>query len=161
MNERHYKRTMDLEVVREYIRNCSQTTSFYLGADSERYKRNGIWMADFTSVVVCHLDSCHGGKVFGEIETARDFDQRMAKPSMRLLGEVHRVAELFEKLKDVLADRNVEVHLDLNSKKIHASNAVVAEALGYIKGMCGIDAQLKPNAWAGSYVADRFSEVCV
>jgi uncharacterized protein len=160
MVEKKMKRSMDLDVVRDYILKCSRSTSFYLGSDSERYKKNGIWVADFTTVVVCHIDSCHGAKVFGQIETARDYDQRKDKPSMRLLGEVHRVAELFDTLKDVLQDRRVEVHLDLNSKKIHASNAVVAEALGYIKGTCGIDAHLKPNAFAASFCADRFSEVC-
>lgn len=158
----YIKHKMDVDFVKEFIKNCSATTSFYLGSDSERYRnRNGIWVADFTTVVVCHIDSCHGAKVFGQIETAPDYDQRKDKPSMRLLGEVHRVAMLFDTLKDVLEDRHVEVHLDLNSKKIHASNAVVAEALGYIKGTCGIDAMLKPDAFAASFCADRFSEVCV
>ena len=160
MSERVMRRTMDFDVARQYIRDCSETTSFYLGSDSERYKKNGIWVADFTTVVVCHIDSCHGAKVFGQIETAPDYDRKMSKPSMRLLGEVYRVAELFDALKDVLEDRHVEVHLDLNSKKIHASNAVVSEALGYIKGTCGLDAILKPDAFAASFGADRFSEVC-
>lgn len=150
---------MDYPKVKDYIRNCSEQTLFYLGSDSERYKKNGLWYADYTIVVVCHIDGCHGCKVFGEVQTARDYDQRKDRPSMRLMGEVHRVAGLFTKLHDVLEDRYVEIHLDLNSKKIHASNLVVTEALGYIKGVCNVDAQLKPNAFAASFAADRLKEI--
>jgi len=150
---------MDMALVSDYIRKCSKESKFYLGSDSERYKRKGIWYADYTVVVVCHIDGCHGCKVFGEVQTARDYDQRKDRPSMRLMGEVYRVAELFGKLEPVLKSRYVEVHIDINSKKIHASNIVAAQAIGYIKGVCNIDAQLKPNAFAASFAADRVKEI--
>jgi uncharacterized protein len=150
---------MDISIVAEYIRNCSPESKFYLGSDSERYKRKGVWYADYTIVVVAHIDGRHGCKVFGEIQTARDYDQRKDRPSMRLMGEVYRVAELFGRLQDVLKDRYVEIHLDLNSKKVHASNLVVTEALGYIKGTCNIDAKLKPEAFSASFCADRLKEI--
>jgi predicted RNase H-related nuclease YkuK (DUF458 family) len=31
----------------------------------------------------------------------------------------------------------------------------VQQAIGYIKGTCNVDAQVKPNAFAASYAADR------
>jgi predicted RNase H-related nuclease YkuK (DUF458 family) len=69
------------------------------------------------------------------------------------------VSELFQKLSDVLADRHVEVHLDINPDEKYGSSCVVQQAIGYIKGTCNIIPMVKPNAFAASYAADRLREV--
>ena len=78
---------------------------------------------------------------------------------MRLMNEVYKVSALFQKLADVLEDRDVEVHLDLNPDELHGSNCVIAQAIGYIKGTCNIVPMVKPDAWAASFGADRFSQI--
>ena len=105
---------MDLEKVKAYIDAQSPETSVYLGCDSERVKVDGVWYADYALAVVVHIDSCHGCKIFGEVQRERDWDQRSDKPSMRLMNEVYKVSELFQKMSDVLEDRLVEVHVDFN-----------------------------------------------
>lgn len=153
------KKKLDLEKVRAFIETQSPETKVYLGADSERYKMGGQWVFDVAVVVVIHLDGCHGCKVFGEITTERDFDQRKDKPALRLMAEVYKVSEMFQKLKDVLEDRYVEVHIDISDNRKFGSSCVVNEAIGYIKGVCNIIPMIKPNSPAASFGADRLSQI--
>jgi predicted RNase H-related nuclease YkuK (DUF458 family) len=145
----------DIEQVKQFIVEQSPETKVYLGADSERLNVRGIWYADYTLAVVVHIDGKHGCKIFGDIQRERDYDQKANKPAMRLMNEVYKVSELFQQLADVLEDRHVEVHLDINPNDKYASNIVVSQAIGYIKGTCNITAQVKPDAFAASYAADR------
>jgi predicted RNase H-related nuclease YkuK (DUF458 family) len=66
---------------------------------------------------------------------------------------------LYLKLADVLEDREVEVHLDINPNDEYGSSCVVQEAVGYIRGMCNVVPLVKPNAFAASYCADRLKEI--
>jgi predicted RNase H-related nuclease YkuK (DUF458 family) len=150
---------MDLDLVKAFIHAQSPETSVYLGCDSERVKVNGVWHADYALAVVVHIDSCHGCKIFGEVHRERDWDQRSDKPSMRLMNEVYKVSELFQKMADVLEDRLVEVHLDINPDQMHKSSVVVNQAIGYIKGTCNVIPMVKPKAFAASYAADRLDWV--
>jgi predicted RNase H-related nuclease YkuK (DUF458 family) len=152
-------REFNLQEVKDYILQSSPETKIYLGADSERVKVGDHWYADYTLAVVVHIDGNHGCKIFGSVQRERDYDQKANKPSMRLMQEVYKVSDLFHELADVLADRHVEVHLDINPNERYKSNAVVQQAVGYIKGTCNIDAQVKPKAFAASYAADRLKFV--
>jgi len=151
----HTMYEFNIQEVRDFIAAQSPETKVYLGADSERVKVNGVWHADYTLAVVVHIDGCHGCKIFGSVTRERDWDQKANKPSMRLMNEVYKVSDLFHELSEVLQDRHVEVHLDINPNERYKSSAVVQQAVGYIKGTCNIDAQVKPRAFAASYAADR------
>lgn len=150
---------LDLEYVKTFIRNQSPSTKIYIGADSERFKVNGQWYADYTLAVVVHIDGQHGCKIFGEVQREADYDQKKNKPAMRLMNEVYKVSALFQDLADVLEDRHVEVHLDINPDERYGSSCVVQQAIGYIKGTCNVVPMVKPNAFAASYAADRLKQV--
>ena len=150
---------LNLEEVKEFIKAQSPETKIYLGADSERMNVNGTWYADYLLAVVIHIDGNKGCKIFGEIQRERDYDQRKDKPSMRLMNEVMKVSEMFHRLSDVLEDRHVEVHLDLNPNEVYGSSCVVQQAIGYIKGTCNITPMVKPRAPAASYASDRLKHV--
>jgi len=147
---------MDLIEVKNFIESQSPSTKIYIGADSERFRMDGKWYADYTLAVVVHIDGCHGCKIFGEIQRELDYDQKKSKPAMRLMNEVYKVSDLFQELADVLEDRYVEVHLDINPNELYGSSCVVQQAIGYIKGTCNVVPMVKPNAFAASYAADRF-----
>ncbi len=152
----------DLEQVREFIRKSSDTTSIYVGADSERYRgRNEQWYADYTVAIVIHMDSSRGCKVFGKVDTERDYDNRHDRPSLRLMNEVYRAAQMYLDLIDVIGDRHCEVHLDINPDEMHGSSCVIQQATGYIRGMCGFAPKVKPDAFSASYAADRHKEILV
>lgn len=150
---------MNLAEVKKYIEAQSPSTKIYIGADSERFKMNGKWYADYTLAVVVHIDGCHGCKIFGEVHREIDYDQKKSKPAMRLMNEVYKVSELFQSLADVLEDRYVEVHLDINPNEMYGSSCVVQQAIGYIKGTCNVVPMVKPKAFAASYAADRLKHV--
>ena len=150
---------IDIAQVKEFIEAQSSSTKIYLGADSERMKRNGKWYADYTLAIVVHIDGCHGCKIFGEVQTELDYDYKASKPSMRLMNEVYKVAELYQKLVDAIGERDVEIHLDINPDLKHNSSIVIQQVVGYIKGVCNVVPMVKPNAFAASYAADRLKEV--
>lgn len=150
---------MNIDEVKDFINAQSPSTKIYIGADSERFKIDGKWYADYTLAVVVHIDGCHGCKIFGEVQREIDYDQKKSKPAMRLMNEVYKVSELFQTLAGVLEDRYVEVHLDINPNMMYGSSCVVQQAIGYIKGTCNVIPMVKPRAFAASYAADRLKEV--
>jgi len=148
-------RKIDIEEVKQYINTQTPETRIYIGVDSERIKINRVWYADYTAAIVVHIDGKHGCKLFGEVTRERDYDQRANRPNTRLMTEVYKVSELYLKLADVLEDRLVEVHLDINPDNHHASSNVVSQAIGYIRGTCNVVPLVKPDAFAATYAADR------
>lgn len=150
---------LDLDEVKNFILAQTPSTKVYIGADSERFKVDGKWYADYTLAVVVHIDGCHGCKIFGEVQRELDYDQKKSKPALRLMNEVYKVSDLFQSLADVLHDRHVEVHLDINPNLMFGSSCVVQQAIGYIKGTCNVIPMVKPNAFAASYAADRLKHV--
>ena len=150
-----FDKRIDLEEVKEFIATCGPETKVYLGSDSERVKIDGHWYADYITVIVIHVDGKHGCKIFGQIIRERDWDQKKDKPRMRLMTECYQVAGMYLELAQMI-DNDMEVHLDLNPNKQYGSSCVVDEAIGYIKGMCGVTPLVKPEAFAASYAADRY-----
>ena len=151
---------MNIDEVREFIRNTSDLSNIYIGADSERYRgRDNQWYADYTVAVVVHLDGSRGCKVFGDVTTERDYYKRHDRPAYRLLNEVYKASAMYLELFEAIGDRHVEVHLDINPDELHGSSCVIQQATGYIRGMCGFAPKVKPEAFAASYAADRLKEI--
>lgn len=149
------KKRIDIQEVSDYINNCSPETKIYIGVDSERLRIEGVWYADYISAVVVHIDGKHGCKIFGAVEREQEFSQSPKRPKMRLMNEVYRAADLYLELSKLIA-HDIQVHLDLNPSDLHGSNVAVAEAVGYIKGICNVIPMVKPNAPAASYCADQW-----
>lgn len=153
------RREINIEEVREFIKKQGPNTKIYMGADSERLLVDGKAYADYTLAIVVHIDGRHGAKIFGEIHRELDYDRSRDKPRMRLMTEVYKIADLYLKLADILEDRPVEIHLDINPDVKYGSNCIIHEAVGYIKGVCNVTPIVKPNAFAASYCADRLKFV--
>ena len=150
------RKAINIDEVRDFIMAQTPETKIYIGGDSERFLIGKDWYADYIMVVVVHINGNNGCKIFGEVQRERDWDKKRDKPRMRLMNEVYKIAELYLKLHDVLEDREVQVHLDINPNEMHGSSCVINEAVGYIKGMCNVIPMVKPKAFAASYAADRY-----
>lgn len=156
------KKKLDLQIVRDYLANSSKESKVYIGCDSVRYKKRGEWFADYATVIVVHIDGKHGCKIFGEVVTEKDYAPmkgKKPKPNYRLMNECYRVSSTYIELYDCIGDREVELHLDINPNPKYASNEVVQQAVGYIRGTCDIDPKIKPEAFCASYAADRFAHL--
>jgi predicted RNase H-related nuclease YkuK (DUF458 family) len=153
-------KNMNIDEVRGFIQNSSELSCVYIGADSERYRgKDNQWYADYTVAVVIHIDGSRGCKVFGQVETERDYDKRHDRPAYRLMNEVYKASAMYLELYEAIGDRHVEVHLDINPDELHGSSCVIQQATGYIRGMCGFAPKVKPDAFAASYAADRLKEI--
>ena len=142
--------------IREYIeKHTTDRCKVYIGTDSKRFRRDNVWFARFATAVVIHKESKHGCKVFVIESTERDFDAKQGRPINRMMMEVYKTQEVYDNLKEFLTNREVEIHLDINPDEHHGSNCALSQAVGYIKGVCGIDAKVKPFALAASFAADH------
>ena len=91
--------------------------------------------------------------------TEPDFTTDKTKPTLRLMNEAYKVDALYDLIKESIGDRYREIHLDINTDESHNSHLVLAQAAGYIRGVCGIEPKVKPEAFASSAVADRYTRV--
>lgn len=152
-------RRIDIDEVRQFISEQPENTKVYIGGDSERFKVDGVFYADYMTVIIVHIGGKHGCRIFGEVVRERDFDQKKNRPRFRLMNEVYKISEMYLKLSEVLDDMDVEIHLDINPDEKHGSSCVITEAIGYIKGTCMVTPLVKPQSWAASHAADRFKGI--
>lgn len=140
----------------EYIKQSSPQSSVYIGCDSIRYKKGKKrakgrqWYAKYSTVIIIHIDSKHGGKVFHHTVSEPDYGNLKT----RLLTEVQMAVEAALAVVDVIGDRHMEVHLDLNGSPSHKSNVALKEAVGWVQGM-GFEPVIKPEAFAACHAADH------
>jgi len=146
----------DIQEVKDYLHNVGENSKIYLGCDSQKHKKGGVWFANFAIVLVVHINGVNGCKVFGFKDKERVYDS-VKKPRMRLMSEVYKVVEFYNQLADELenfSNFECEIHLDVNPDAQWESNKVFKEAVGYVRGMTGLEAKVKPDAFAASYAAD-------
>ena len=140
------------EQAKEAILNSSESSSVYIGADSIRFKKkDGRWYAKYSTVIILHMDSKHGAKIFHRNVELADYGNMR----QRLITEAGFAIEAASEIVDVIGKRHMEIHLDINPNPKHKSNVAVKEALGYVKGTTGLDAVIKPHSFAATHAADH------
>ena len=144
----------DIEYIKKFITEYP-TAKIYLGADSQRVKNKKV---RFATVVVVHYDGCRGGRVFHDVTYEKIVDAKLGRPFNRMMREVTMVTDIYSQLEDVLIDRDFEVHLDVNPDATCGSNVAYGASVGYINGVIGVMPIVKPNAWASSCCADRYTK---
>lgn len=138
----------NIEEVREFIKNSSDNSAIYVGCDSRQFRSKTI----FVTVVVVHINSNHGAKIFWQVDRV----DRINSIRQRLMEEVNRAVYTALMIADVVGERPFEVHLDINPSPDHRSSVIVKEAVGYVLAQ-GLKPVLKPDAIAASTVADFFT----
>lgn len=140
-----------IEEAKQAILDSSQQSSVYIGCDSIRFRKNNMWYAKYSTVVIVHMDSNRGCKLFHESVDMPDFGNL----KQRLLNEVQMAVLAATSIIDVIGDRHMEIHLDINPNPKHKSSVAVKEALGWVKGSLGLDAKIKPSSFAATHAADH------
>ena len=141
--------------IKEFIQNTSSDSKIYIGTDSQRMKKKKV---RYASVVVIHHNSSNGCKIFGTTNIEKMIPEKKSRPFSRMMNETYKTAELYLLLEDVLLERDVEIHLDVNPDKLHGSSIAVSSAVGYITGVIGLVPKTKPSeySFAASCVADKW-----
>ena len=140
-----------IEEAKKAIIASSQQSSVYIGCDSIRFRKNKQWYAKYSTVVIVHMDTKKGGKIFHESVDMPDYGNL----KQRLLMEVQLAVTTATEIVDVIGDRHFEIHLDINPNPNHKSSVAVKEALGWVKGSLGMDAKIKPHSFAATHAADH------
>jgi predicted RNase H-related nuclease YkuK (DUF458 family) len=140
-----------IEEAKQSILSSSKESSVYIGCDSIRFRKNKMWYAKYSTVIIVHMDSKHGCKLFHSSIDMPDYGNL----KQRLLTEVQMAVTTATEIIDVLGDRHMEIHLDINPNPQHKSSVAVKEALGWVKGSLGIDAKIKPSSFAATHAADH------
>lgn len=140
-----------VDKAKEAISASSKESSVYIGCDSIRFKKHGLWYARYMTVIILHKDSNKGCTIFHDSCTMQDFGHIKT----RLLNEVMFAVNAATEILDVIEDRHLEIHIDINPNPRYKSNVAVKEAMGYVMGNLGIEAKIKPNAFAAMHAADH------
>ncbi|NPA32391.1 MAG: hypothetical protein GXO04_02055 [Aquificae bacterium] len=135
----------DINEVREFIKRTDPDTSIYVGCDSRQQRDKTV----FVTVIVVHLSSKHGAKVFWKMEKT----PKIHSLRQRLMEEVSRAVYHALLIEDVVGERHFEVHLDINPDESRASSVILREAIGYVLAQ-GLKPVVKPDAFAASCAAD-------
>lgn len=147
---------IDIQEVRDAIIGSSKESSVYIGCDSQIFYKRGKngkkerWAA-YARVVILHKDSCRGSAAFGDVISLRDYGDLRS----RLMTEAQYAIDLASDIIDVIGDRHLEIHLDINTDPKHKSNVVMKQVTGYVRGVFGFDPKLKPDGFAASHCADH------
>jgi hypothetical protein len=144
--ERKITLAIDWAEVKEYIKNTPQTSTIYIGVDSQNHKGH----TSFGLAVVVHIESSKGGHMF--VETSKTV--RIRSMRERLMKEVELVVDASMKLLDLVGTRGFQIHLDINPNPEHKSNSIAKEAIGWVESM-GFEYKIKPDSWAASHAADN------
>lgn len=131
--------------IKDFIRNTGEGSSIYVGCDSKVF---GNYTA-FVSVIVVHINSSNGCKMFYQ----KDKINRELSIRDRLLKEVDFAVYTALSILDIIGNRRLEVHLDINPNENYKSSMIVKEAIGYVLAQ-GLKPVLKPNSIAAYSVAD-------
>lgn len=142
----------ELKEIFDYIED-NPDAKIFLGADSQRAKHKKVKFV--TVLVVYQKDK---SKIFKDVCYEKVTDAKLSRPFNRMMREVSLITELYILLEDILIDRDFEVHIDVSPDEANGSNVAYGAAKGMIWGMIGVDPVTKPDAWAASHCADRFTK---
>lgn len=140
-----------IEDAQAAIAMSSPTSRVYVGCDSVRYRRNGVWHAKYSTVIVLHVDGSKGCRLFHNTADLLDY----GSIKQRMLSEVGFAVEAALAIVDVVGDRPFEVHIDINKDPRHKSNVALKEAIGYVQGTLGFAPISKPDSWCATHTSDH------
>jgi uncharacterized protein len=146
-----------IEEIVELLYTLDSNTKIYIGTDSVRFKKDGRWFAKYASVCVIHKNGKSGCRVFKYRTTEPDYDLKKNRPKMRLLNEVMKSCALYNQLAPFIDEFSVEIHCDISPDPKNGSSCAAREAAGYVNSMTGVEAKMKPLAFAASFGADHFA----
>jgi len=99
-----------IEKAKQAILDSSPSSSVYIGCDSIRFRKNKMWYAKYSTVVIVHMDSKKGCRLFHESVDMPDYGNL----KQRLLMEVQMAVAAATEIVDILGERRMEIHLDIN-----------------------------------------------
>lgn len=125
--------------------------SVSVGCDS--HKIGGTYIF---AIVVAIYTKGYGGFFFFQRKKSKD--KRLDILPVRLMEETRASIEAASQIRSLITiNRNIDVHLDINSNSAFASYPTLKPATSWVKAM-GFNPIAKPYSWAASALADAFAK---
>jgi predicted RNase H-related nuclease YkuK (DUF458 family) len=119
----------------------------YVGSDSFKEQLYCAFV-----VTICIHNPGHGGRYY--FCRFKQPSKLIKSMRMRLFQEAQEAISIALEITQAIPKLGVEVHLDVNKDKRHASGEVTDQVVGYAQAM-GLKYKIKPDAWASSGIADK------
>ena len=119
----------------------------YVGSDSFKEQLYCAFV-----VTICIHNPGHGGRYY--YCRFKQLSKSIKTMRTRLFQEATEAINVALEIMQEIPQLNIEVHLDVNKDKRHASGEVTDQVVGYAQAM-GLRYKIKPDAWASSGIADK------
>jgi len=139
-----------IEIIKNFIAKSPHSTyNISVGTDSQNFDYTKTVM-----VVAIHRVGS-GGIFFYDIKRVK----KITNISQKLFFETSSSLDIATKLSETLQreeiDFGISIHVDAG--KNGQTSKLIPEILGWIKA-CGFDCETKPNSYAASSIADKYSK---
>ena len=144
------KKHVTINHVISEIKRC-KSASISVGCDS--HKIGGKYL--FAVVIAIYIKGSGG---FFFFRRQRRCEPQLDKLRYRLMEEAKMSIDVASEIRGLLKnERQINVHLDINTNSRYASFPSLKPAVSWVKAM-GFNAVAKPDAWAASGLADAFAK---
>lgn len=132
--------------------------SFYrlvIGSDSHSYRVNSHFECDFVTAIVIHRVG-HGARYFWQREKVREAFVLRDKIYAETMRSLQTAGILVPSLRNAVSSSKyeLEIHIDVGDRG--PTRDMIKEVVGMVVGS-GYVAKTKPQSWAASSVADRYT----
>jgi predicted RNase H-related nuclease YkuK (DUF458 family) len=141
------------EVLSERLKTSEYKCNVYVGTDSQTYAGTKV-----ISVIAVH-EVGHGGFWFHTV----DWTKRYGKANLqeKIAEETKRSIELGKKVLKFIQQNNIicslKIHADIGRGKYSKTEEMINWVVPMIEAE-GFEAEVKPNSWCASTIADRISK---
>jgi len=138
-------------ILRFLAADAASSYQIVVGTDSQPHNGTGV---DFVTAIVVHREG-HGGIYFWKRVVQKKtyvLRQRMYEEATMSLTMAEEVVALLHK--DGITKYDVEIHVDIGS--FGKTREMITEIIGMIRGN-GFTVKMKPESYAASKVADRYT----
>jgi len=120
----------------------------FVGCDSNVLGDNCTYAS---TICLYNEEIRRGGRYF--FKTRKVKMRFSTPPQVRLMQEAQEAIEIALELSQMFPTENIEVHLDVNTRKGNLSQTLADQLSGYAKA-AGFACKLKPDSWAATGIAD-------
>lgn len=139
-----------IKIIKSFINKSPHSTyHISVGTDSQNFQKTKIVV-----VVAIHRVGS-GGIFFYDIKTVNRINNISQKLIYETSNSIDLASKLAETLKKESIDLGINIHVDAgrNGK----TSKLIPEIVGWIKA-CGFNCETKPNSYAASSIADKYSK---
>ena len=143
------KESIDLDDIFIILEKASKTKNhkIIVGSDSVKIGYEFVF-----AKAICVLDSEHYDRRYFYLRN-KIHDDKYLDLYKRLLKETSDSIGLALKIREKIANANIEIHADVNPDITYKSSKYKNMIIGYILG-CGFNCEIKPNSFVASGLAD-------